>query len=88
MNTNASKALLPAGFSDELPPRAGFEASVIERLLAVFAGYGYERVKPPLVEFEDSLLSGPGQALKAQTFRLMDPQSLPRNRTRRRSHRG
>lgn len=75
MDTNASKALLPAGFGDDLPPRAGFEAAVIERLLAVFAGYGYERVKPPLVEFEDSLLSGPGEALTAQTFRLMDPQS-------------
>lgn len=75
METKAAKALLPAGLSDELPPRAGFEAAVIERLLAVFAGYGYERVKPPLVEFEDSLLSGPGEALTAQTFRLMDPQS-------------
>ena len=75
METKAAKALLPAGLSDELPPRAGFEAAVIDRLLAVFAGYGYERVKPPLVEFEDSLLSGPGEALTAKTFRLMDPQS-------------
>lgn len=75
MEIKAAKALLPAGLSDDLPPRAGFEAAVIERLLAVFAGYGYERVKPPLVEFEDSLLSGPGKALTAQTFRLMDPQS-------------
>ena len=75
MKSEDAKALLPAGLSDELPPRAGFEADVIERLLAVFSGYGYERVKPPLVEFEDSLLSGPGRALKAQTFRLMDPQS-------------
>jgi ATP phosphoribosyltransferase regulatory subunit len=32
-------------------------------------------VKPPLIEFEDSLLSGPGEALAAQTFRLMDPVS-------------
>jgi ATP phosphoribosyltransferase regulatory subunit len=75
MEMKAANALLPAGLSDELPPRAGFEADVIERLMAVFAGYGYERVKPPLVEFEDSLLSGPGEVLTAQTFRLMDPQS-------------
>lgn len=75
METKAAKALLPGGLSDDLPPRAGLEAAVIERVLAVFDGYGYERVKPPLVEFEDSLLSGPGKALAAQTFRLMDPQS-------------
>lgn len=75
MEPKAAKALLPAGLGDELPPRAGFEAAMIERLMAVFASHGYERVKPPLVEFEDSLLSGPGEALTSQTFRLMDPQS-------------
>ena len=75
MKSEDTRALLPAGLSDELPPRAGFEAEVIERLMAAFDAYGYERVKPPLVEFEDSLLSGPGRALKSQTFRLMDPQS-------------
>jgi ATP phosphoribosyltransferase regulatory subunit len=32
-------------------------------------------VKPPLVEFEESLLGGPGAALGPQTFRLMDPVS-------------
>jgi ATP phosphoribosyltransferase regulatory subunit len=32
-------------------------------------------VKPPLVEFEESLLGGPGAALAPQTFRLMDPVS-------------
>ena len=40
-----------------------------------FAAFGYERVKPPLVEFEELLLGGPGAALGAQTFRLMDPVS-------------
>src|SRR5690606_35936945 len=34
-----------------------------------------ERVKPPLIEFEDGLLSGPGAAVAADTFRLMDPVS-------------
>ena len=32
-------------------------------------------MKPPLVEFEESLLGGPGAALAPQTFRLMDPVS-------------
>ena len=43
--------------------------------MAVFAAHGYERVKPPLLEFEDSLLAGSGVAVAEQTFRLMDPVS-------------
>ena len=69
------KALLPAGLRDVLPPFAGFEAEVIERLMACFAASGHARVKAPLIEFEDGLLSGPGAAMTADTFRLMDPVS-------------
>ncbi len=69
------KALLPAGLRDVLPPFAAFEADVIERLMARFAASGYDRIKAPLVEFEDGLLSGPGAAMTAETFRLMDPVS-------------
>jgi len=44
--------------------------------MELFTSYGYERVKPPMVEYEGSLLApGPGAALAADTFRLMDPQS-------------
>ncbi|MFM2044423.1 MAG: putative phosphoribosyltransferase regulatory subunit [Pseudomonadota bacterium] len=43
--------------------------------MKVFHAHGYERVKPPLVEFEEALLSGPGAALAQQTFRIMDPVS-------------
>lgn len=68
-------ALLPSGLTDLLPPEAAREAAVVETMLAVFAGHGYERVKPPLVEFEDSLLAGSGAAMSDQTFRLMDPDS-------------
>ncbi len=75
MTNIARKALLPAGMQDVLPPDAAFEAHVAESLLACFAGFGYERVKPPLVEFEESLLGGVGAAMSDQTFRLMDPAS-------------
>ncbi|MEI6558399.1 MAG: ATP phosphoribosyltransferase regulatory subunit [Rhodospirillaceae bacterium] len=68
-------ALLPAGLPDVLPPDAGHEAALVERLMGVFASHGYQRVKPPLVEFEDSLLAGTGAGLAHQTFRLMDPAS-------------
>lgn len=68
-------ALLPHGLRDLLPPDAAFEASAVERLIGVIARWGYERVKPPLLEFEDSLLAGSGAALAEQTFRLLDPES-------------
>ena len=70
---NADKALLPAGMADVLPPDAAFEADVVERLMAHFNAHGYGRVKPPLLEFEENLLRGPGSAMAPQTFRLMDP---------------
>ncbi|MGE0416751.1 MAG: ATP phosphoribosyltransferase regulatory subunit [Acetobacteraceae bacterium] len=68
-------ALLPAGLRDLLPPDAETEAAAVEALMDVFASHGYQRVKPPLLEFEDSLLSGSGAAVAEQTFRLMDPDS-------------
>jgi ATP phosphoribosyltransferase regulatory subunit len=68
-------ALLPAGLSDLLPPEAAREAALVEAMMSVFASHGYERVKPPLLEFEEGLLTGSGAALADQTFRLMDPVS-------------
>lgn len=72
----ADRALLPSGFVDVLPPDASQEARAITSLMDLFHGYGYERVKAPLIEFEETLLGeGPGNALVQETFRLMDPVS-------------
>ena len=72
----SKKGLLPAGLSDVLYPNAEIQAKTIEKLLDVFSSYGYLRIKPPLVEYEDSLLSnGPGSVLRDATFRIMDPLS-------------
>jgi ATP phosphoribosyltransferase regulatory subunit len=71
----AIPALLPAGLRDLLPPDAEIEAAAIEAMLGCFAAHGYQRVKPPLVEFEQSLLGGSGAAVAEQTFRMMDPES-------------
>jgi len=68
-------ALLPAGLRDVLPPEAELEARSVEAIMDCFAGHGYQRVKPPLLEFEDSLFAGSGGATAEQTFRLMDPDS-------------
>ena len=74
-DTPNNPALLPAGLRDLLPAEAETEAASVEALMEVFASYGYQRVKPPLLEFEDSLLAGSGAAVAEQTFRLMDPVS-------------
>lgn len=75
MTDLADKALLPAGTSDVLAPGAQFEAEKVRDLLAAFNLRGYERVKPPMLEFEESLLAIGGAATASQTYRLMDPES-------------
>jgi ATP phosphoribosyltransferase regulatory subunit len=68
-------ALLPAGLRDVLPPEAEMEAKSVEAIMDCFAAHGYQRVKPPLLEFEDSLFAGSGAATAEHIFRLMDPDS-------------
>ncbi|MEJ2395241.1 MAG: ATP phosphoribosyltransferase regulatory subunit [Candidatus Thiodiazotropha sp.] len=67
--------ILPDGI-DEVLPR---EAAIIERkrreLLDLYAGWGYEFVIPPFVEFLDSLLTGTGSDLDLKTFKLTDQHS-------------
>ena len=66
--------LLPTGLSDLLDPEASKDADATATVLKCFHQFGYVRVKPPLVEFEDSLLhDGPGAAVAQKSFRLMDP---------------
>jgi ATP phosphoribosyltransferase regulatory subunit len=75
MNDIPHPALLPTGMHDLLPPEAEIEAQVVAQLMGTLGSYGYERVKPPLVEFEETLLSGAGAAMATATFRMMDPAS-------------
>ncbi len=75
MNEAPHPALLPTGMHDLLPPEAEIEAQVVAKLMATFAAHGYQRVKPPLVEFEETLFSGAGATMATATFRTMDPGS-------------
>jgi len=75
MNSLPEQALLPAGMQDGLPPEAALEAKTAELLMAQFDAWGYSRVKPPLMEFEENLLFGTGQAVSNQAFRVQDPVS-------------
>lgn len=69
-------ALLPEGLHDTLAHEAEYQAEIVEKLRQCFASYGYARVVPPLLEFEESLLSGPGKAQSRNMFRVMDPVSM------------
>lgn len=71
--TTTEKSLLPSGFYDLLPPDAAFEATLVYTAMQNFAAFGYDRVKPPLLEFEDSLLASASGTLERNTFRVMDP---------------
>ncbi len=65
--------LLPAGFFDLLPPDAGRQRLLQQQIITAMESFGYAELRPPLMEFEHSLLGANGQDLSAQTFRLMDP---------------
>jgi ATP phosphoribosyltransferase regulatory subunit len=64
--------LLPSGFYDVLAPDAAHHAAMSERLITCFAQNGYARIAPPIMEFEETLLGGPGASLNRATFRVMD----------------
>ncbi|WP_439546146.1 ATP phosphoribosyltransferase regulatory subunit [Sandarakinorhabdus sp.] len=63
--------LLPEGLRDRLPPQAQALASLLRTLTDVCASHGYERVAPPLAEYEASLASGSSR----ERLRFTDPVS-------------
>ena len=65
--------LLPEGLRDRLPPQAQASASLVRSLTDSFAAFGYERVQPPLVEYEESLGSRLGGAARRELLRFTDP---------------
>jgi ATP phosphoribosyltransferase regulatory subunit len=67
--------LLPEGLRDRLPPQAEATAALVRGLTGSFASYGYERVQPPLVEYEESLGSRLGGAARRELLRFTDPVS-------------
>lgn len=64
--------LLPDHIADVLPSEARHIEELRRELLDVARGYGFELVIPPLIEHLESLLTGTGEALGLQTFKLVD----------------
>ncbi len=64
--------VLPDHISDVLPSEARRIEELRRELLDTVARCGYELVMPPLLEHLESLLSGSGESLDLQTFKLVD----------------
>ena len=63
---------LPDQIADVLPSEARQLEELRRLLLDTARSYGYELVMPPLLEHLESLLTGTGEALDLQTFKLVD----------------
>lgn len=68
-------ALLPEGLRDRLPPDAETAAGILRSALDAIAAHGYERVAPPLAEFEDALVGRLKSASARDLLRVVDPAS-------------
>ena len=64
--------VLPDHIADVLPSEARHIVELRRGLLDTARCYGYELVMPPLLEHLESLLTGTGEALGLQTFKLVD----------------
>ena len=73
--TTIPPGLLPEGLSDRLPPQAEASARLARRVLDTVASHGYERVMPPLAEFEETLVSRLKSMRAQDLVRAVDPVS-------------
>ena len=71
MNTD-NPWLLPEGIEEVLPPRALQLDGLCRRLIDLYTSWGYQLVLPPLIEYLESLLTGTGEDLDLQTFKITD----------------
>lgn len=71
-----STDLLPEGLEDRLPASAERITQAMRACLDVLDDHGYDRVRPPLLEFERSLASRMQGVQTRNMFRFVDPASL------------
>lgn len=68
--------LLPEGLADRLPAEAALVTAAMRACLDVLDANGYDRVRPPLVEFERSMATRMDGVSPRRMFRFVDPASL------------
>lgn len=64
--------LLPEGIEEVLPEQAQRLEQLRRQLLDTYESWGYDLVIPPFIEYLESLLTGTGNDLDLQTFKLTD----------------
>ena len=74
--TEPNSDLLPEGLEDRLPREAAATTRVMRSVQDVMHGHGYDRVLPPMIEFEKSLASRMDGINARRMFRFVDPASL------------
>ena len=67
--------LLPVGLRDRLPPQAEAASRLLHRVIVAIGRHGYDRVAPPLAEFEDGLVGRLKSARAQDLLRFVDPVS-------------
>lgn len=70
--TVSDRWLLPDGVEDLLPPTALQVEALRRELLDLWQRWGYQLISPPMIEYLESLLTGTGNDLDLQTFKLTD----------------
>ncbi len=68
----SNRWLLPEGIEEVLPQQARQLETMRRDLLDLFQSWGYDLVMPPFIEYLESLLTGTGNDLDLQTFKLTD----------------
>lgn len=68
--------LLPEGLEDRLPSDAAATTRVMRAIQRVMHGHGYDRVLPPMIEFEETLGKRMAGIESRRMFRFVDPQSF------------
>jgi len=68
----SNRWLLPEGVQETLPPESWRLEAARRRLLDLYRRWGFDLIRPPLIEYLDSLLTGAGHNLDLHTFKLTD----------------
>lgn len=74
--TDPTQDLLPEGLEDRLPQSAAAATRIERAMLGVMGAHGYDRVRPPLVEFEQSMARRMNGVMTRHMIRFVDPASL------------
>jgi ATP phosphoribosyltransferase regulatory subunit len=68
-------SLLPEGLRDRLPPQADAAAAMLRAALDAIRSHGYDRVAPPLAEYEEALVGRLKAGTARDLLRVVDPLS-------------